>query len=181
MEIFQTIIVVVFGLTAIAGALFMVILHNPVRAAMGLLLTMVSIGAIFITLGAHFVGFVQIIVYAGAIVILFLFAVMHFPVGKIRRDRIPMTKLVGIILIVILGVTLLMNGVLAVSAFGEAGGAGFAERNFNDTLEIGQRFLSDWLYPFELVSVLMLIALIASVHLTRRRSVSTPDDGGEEK
>lgn len=178
MEIFQTIIVVVFGLTAIAGALFMVVLHNPVRAAMGLLLTMVSIGVIFITIGAHFVGFVQVIVYAGAIVILFLFAVMHFPVGKIRRDRIPMTKLVGIILLVILGVTLLMNGVLAVSAFG---GAGFAERNFNDTLEIGQRFLSDWIYPFELVSVLMLIALIASVHLTRTRSVSTPDDGGEEK
>ncbi len=177
MVILEGIVIIIFGLAAVFGALVMVLQRDPIRAALGLLLTMASIGAIFLAIGAHFLGFVQIIVYAGAIVILFLFAIMHFPVGKLRRDRIPATRIVGGVLILVLAVTFLVN--LAIVA--RAGGAAllFAPRNFNDALEIGQRFTSDWIYPFELISVLLLVAVIASVHLTRARTSNNRDKGGE--
>lgn len=170
-------IIVVFGLAAIAGALVLVLQTNPIRAALGLLLTMAGIGIIYLTMGAHFVGFVQLIVYAGAIVILFLFAVMHFPVGKRRRDRIPGTRLVGFILIALLAVILLRN--LAIVARFGVFGIPFAARDYSDALAIGRRFMSDWIYPFELISILLLVAVIAAVHLTRPASRDEDEKGDE--
>jgi len=175
MEIFQNILIAFFGITAVAGGVFVLTQANPVRAALGLLSAMVSIGFIFIAIGAYFIGFVQLIIYAGAIVILFLFAVMQFPVGKMRRDRAAFTTLFGIVLAGILGLTLLANVVLHATNFGTA--TGFAEGNIYDAAEIGRRFLSDWLYPFELVGLLLLVAIVSAIYLTRS-PIKTGNDGG---
>jgi NADH-quinone oxidoreductase subunit J len=179
MSVFQNIVVVIAGIAAIAGALITFIQRDPVRAALGLLLTMVSVGIIFLAEGAHFVGFVQIIVYAGGIVILFMFAVMLFPIGRIRRDRIPTTGLLGVFLVIALGFALMSLVILITAQLGTR--VSFASTSMADTLEIGKRFLSDWLYPFELISLLILVAMVAAFHLTRPGSVADDIEEGEEK
>jgi NADH-quinone oxidoreductase subunit J len=171
-------IIVLFGLAAVAGALALVMQSDPVRAALGLLLSMASIGVIYLALGAHFVGFVQLIVYAGAIVILFLFAVMHFPLGKRRRDRIPGARLMGFVLIALLAVILLRDLAL-VAHFGIAT-VPVAARGYADALAIGRRFTSDWIYPFELISILLLVGVVAAVYLTRPASEGEGPKGGED-
>lgn len=182
MVIIQNLLIVIFGLASIAGGLILIIQPNPVRAALGLLLSMASMGAIYLTIGANFVGWFQIIIYAGAIVILFLFAVMHFPVGKLRRDRIPSVRFFGIITVILLGVILFTN--LSFLMDSDMLGLKIAPRSMNDALDIGNRFLTDWIYPFELISVLLLVGVVAAVHITRPYEESTgmePDEESEIK
>ena len=167
----------IFCLLAILGALILFFQQNPVRAALGLLLSMVSMGAIFLAIGAQFMGFGQLMVYAGAIVILFLFAVMHFPVGKIRRDRIPSIQLLGVLwILVLLGIfvaNLLTLGNSDIIALPIAP----RQNVVNEITAIGSRFLTDWIYPFELISVLLLIAVVAYMHITRPFVASRGGDG----
>lgn len=165
MGLFINIIVFIAGIAAVIGAVSMIFQQNPVRAALGLLVSLSAVGIIFLAIGAHFVGFVQFMIYAGAIVILFLFAIMNFPVGRLRRDRIPATRLVGMLLIIILAV-ILFSDLVMIAGTG-ALNAPFAARHLDDALKIGQRFVFQWAYPFELIGVLLLVAVIASIHLTR--------------
>jgi NADH-quinone oxidoreductase subunit J len=166
MTVFVDIIIVLSGLAAVAGATTMVRQTNPVRAALGLLLSLASVGVMFLAVGAHFLGFVQLMIYAGAIVILFLFAIMNFPIGKLRRDKIPSTRMLGWVLIMILAAILL--GDLAVMGQSGALNLPFAVRQFDDALRIGKELVYNWSYPFELTGVLLLVAVVASMHLTRR-------------
>jgi NADH-quinone oxidoreductase subunit J len=166
MIVFEDIIIILSGLAAIAGAITMVMQANPVRAALGLLLSLASVGVMFLSMGAHFLGFIQLMIYAGAIVILFLFAIMNFPLGKLRRDKIPSTRLIGWVLIMIL-VSILLGDLVVMGQTG-ALNLPFAVRQFDDTLRIGKELVYNWTYPFELIGVLLLVAVVASMHLTRR-------------
>jgi NADH:ubiquinone oxidoreductase subunit 6 (subunit J) len=175
---FEDIVIIVFGVAAVVGAMLLLIQRDPVRAALGLLLSLASVGMMFIAMGAHFVGFVQLMIYAGAIIILFLFAVMHFPLTRLRRDRIPITRLIGWILIGLLAV-ILFTDLSLLSRLGVFS-LPLAPRRFDDALNIGRRFMSDWIYPFELVGVLLLIAVVAAMHITRAGKPDG-DEEGEEK
>ncbi|HEX9746652.1 MAG TPA: NADH-quinone oxidoreductase subunit J [bacterium] len=165
--VIENVVIGFFGFTAIIGALILVLQKNPVRAALGLLLSMVSIGMLFLAEGASFVGFVQLMIYAGAIVILFLFAVMHFPLGRQKRPRLPHMDAIGFLGVVVLGITMLIN--LALIFQSKLLASGFAPR-LHPNIEvknIGLRFMDDWIYPFELISVLLLVGVIAAVYITR--------------
>jgi NADH-quinone oxidoreductase subunit J len=162
------------GLAAVAGAIGMVMQRNPVRAALGLLLSLSGVGIMFIAMGAHFLGFVQLMIYAGAIVVLFMFAIMNFPVGKLRRDRIPATQIVGWVLIVILLAILL--GDLSVMWSSGVLGAQITTRSLDDALRIGKQLVYNWIYPFELIGVLLLVAVVAAMHLTREQSGCGEDE-----
>lgn len=164
-DFFENVIIFFAGLASIAGALILLFHKNPVRAALGLLLSMISIGVIYLTIGALFVGFIHLLVYAGAIVILFLFAIMHFPLGRIRRDRTPSTSIIGAVLIIAL-ITILLGNFVALHEK-NIWQLTFASGNPKDALEIGRRFINDWIYPFELIGILLLVAIVATVHLTK--------------
>ena len=176
--LFANLILVASGIVSVAGAIILLVHRNPVRAALGLLMSLVGVGFMFLTIGAHFVGFVQLMIYAGAIVVLFLFAVMHFPLGKLRRDRIPGTRLLGWALVIVLFAILLID----LSALARSGALNsmIAPRQFDDALQIGRRLVSDWIYPFELIGVLLLVAVVAVMHLTRPDSTS-PDAKEDRK
>jgi NADH-quinone oxidoreductase subunit J len=173
--LFENIIVVLAGLMSVAGALGLLLNRDPVRAALGLLLSLSGVGFIFLTLGAHFLGFVQLIIYAGAIVILFLFAIMNFPLGRLKRDRAPITSLLGFVLVVVLLGILLADLSFLVKSTNL--NLPFAARQYDDALRISRRLIFDWIYPFELAGVLLLAAIIAAVRLSGK---SGDDNRSEE-
>ncbi|NJD10904.1 MAG: NADH-quinone oxidoreductase subunit J [Gemmatimonadetes bacterium] len=162
-----------FAALAVGGALGTITRRNPVASLLFLVLTFFSLAAIYVLLGAHFIAAVQVIVYAGAILVLFLFVIMLLNLGHDYASD-------------------LRGGLWIVAAFGAAGLIGFAIwrafRTTNAVLETGagvhldaqvdtlnavgaiaQPLFQRFLVPFELTSILLLIAIIGAVLLAKRR------------
>ncbi|HYE80479.1 MAG TPA: NADH-quinone oxidoreductase subunit J [bacterium] len=150
------------GVLALAGALTMVLQQDPIRSALGLLVTMLGLGIIYLLLAAPFVGFVQLVVYAGAIVVLFLLALMNFPVGELAPDRLRGTAGAATLGLVLLGVYLQQVIIQAPLASQTSPVDGSPEG-------IGRVLMTDYLYLFELASILLLVALVSAIFLTRER------------
>lgn len=155
----------VFALLAIGGGLSAVMTvtsRNLVHAALFLAATLASIGGVFLVLQADFLALVQVLVYVGAVAVLFLFGLMltRAPVGREALDS--QNRALGF------GVALTMFGVLAaliVQAFQDAASNVPASTSIGG---IGEAIFSSWVLPFELASMLLLAALIGAVVLARR-------------
>jgi NADH-quinone oxidoreductase subunit J len=173
----ETLKVVYFYLCAaitVAGALFTVGAINPIRGAMGLLLTISGIAALFLSLHAEFLAAVQLIVYAGAVVVLFLFAIMLLGPAALPpddRESLP-SRLVGAVGVGLLGV----GGVLSILARN-----GQAPKNFpvikggEGTIEVVAReVFGPGLVPFELASALLMVAVVGAVAVARGRQGEAP-------
>lgn len=163
----------VLAAVSIASALALVANRNPVRSALSLVVNLLALAAIYITLSAQFIAAVQVIVYAGAIMVLFLFVIMLLnlgaPAGLRESGRLRTPVAVG--LAVLFLVLLSAAGTLSVGLAGANGTAATAAAN--GTVEaIGYNLFDPkqpWLFPFELTSILLLIGIIGSVVLAKRR------------
>ena len=101
------VLLVIFGLVAICSAICVVAFKNPIHSALALILTFFSQAGLFIALGAHFVAAVQVIVYAGAIMVLFLFVIMLLNLGSLQdtaRQNISAIKIFVLVLAVLLAI-----------------------------------------------------------------------------
>lgn len=155
---------------AIAGALSVVIARNPIRSAMGLLLLILSVAGLFIALNAQFLAAIQLIVYAGAIVVLFLFVIMLLgPMATPPSDRRGLTaRVFG-------GGLFALAGLGALTAVARAGASAHATplpkvpESFGGIDAMGSVFFSDALVPFELSSALLMVAVIGAVAVARGR------------
>lgn len=163
---------VVFILLAVAtggAAVATVTSRNLVHAALFLGASLAGIGAVFLLLRADFVGMVQVVVYLGAITVLFLFGLMltRAPIGREALDSRsrPMALAVSSILFVVLTF-------LIVSAFGNTPTEAIAGVSIAD---LGVALFSTWVFPFEVVSMLLLAALVGAVSLARRESGESGD------
>ncbi len=161
--------IVFLGLSffAISGGLTMLIHKNPIYCALGLLITVLSVAGLFALLSATFMFMVQIIVYAGAIMTIILFIMMFLNIQD--KDLPPEPKknvliLLGIIFMIPINL-LVLEGV---SRLPESDMSIIAE-GFGGIKELGIKLYTDWLLPFELISILLLVALIGSVVLAKRR------------
>lgn len=163
----QLIFFAALAVVAIAGASGVVFSKNPVYSALSLLLNFAVLAVFYILLRAQFLAVVQVIVYAGAIVVLFLFVIMLIG-GDLRlfeertRSRQIATVLslvLGVLMLAGLGVVII-SGLLAPST-GEVPGNGSVQA-------IGEILFTDYLLPFELASVLLLVAMIGAVVLARK-------------
>jgi NADH-quinone oxidoreductase subunit J len=151
------------AVTMVIGGIQVVTTQNVVRAALYLVIVLAGVAAIYILLAAEFVAIVQVLVYIGAIVVLFLFGIMltRAPVGRdvgLDNDQ----RLVGVL--VALGLLGLMCWVLA-------DGFGTTKVPMNSvirTAAIGDSLLGPYVIPFEVVSVLLLAALVGAVAIARR-------------
>jgi len=146
-----------------AAAIGTVTARNVVHAALYLVVALASVGVTFLLLGAEFVGWVQILIYVGAIVILFLFGLMltKAPIG---RDSLDVTnRAVGAIVAALLFAGLVWM-LQAAFPMGEAPVAPAA----GATLDIGTAMFKDYVLPFEAVSFLLLAALIGAIVLARK-------------
>lgn len=168
---------VVFVLSAVmilGGALGVITRSNPVHAALSLVLTLFGIAVQFVSHEAHFLAAVQVIVYAGAIVVLFLFVIMLLGVDRTEDLSIePITAQRPLAAIVGLGVTGLVIAAIVASrdSLNSAGGGldatTLASPDAN-VKQLSRSIFSDNVFAFELTSVLLLVAVIGTVLMARR-------------
>ena len=171
---------VIAAVAVLSGALGVILAKNPVHAALSLVGTLFGIAVLFIAQDAQFLAAVQVIVYAGAIVVLFLFVIMLL--GVDRLDDLDTDPLVGqrpvaIIAGILLGAALL--AVLLTSAItGQSGGAAKVDAKVPNVTQLGRVLFTSYLFPFEITSVLLIIAVVGAVVLARG-SAGDQVDGDE--
>ena len=164
---------VVFFVAAVgvlAGALGTVVLRNPFYSVLALVGHLVSLAVLFLLLRAEFVAMAQVIVYAGAVMVLYVFVVSyvggaeHMLAGAATTRMKVASGLFGLLLFVELSIAILGSGLGALDSEGAALGPGFGSPG-----QIGELLLTKFLLAFELASFLLLIAAVGAVTLARRR------------
>ena len=165
---------IIFGAIAIAAALGVILSRRPVYSALFLLLNFAALAALYIMLHAQFLAAVQVIVYAGAIVVLFLFVVMLIGGGETPDEssarpagaREPgWTRIAALVLMVVLIAGLgygIVSGTLSQT---QGSAVVFGEGSVQ---AIGQALYTTYLFPFELTSLLLLVGIIGAVVLARK-------------
>ena len=155
--------VIVAGL-AIASALGLILKRNPIHGALFLVVNLACVAVLYLTLGAEFLAAAQVIVYAGAIAVLFVFAIMVLIPGKEETGPDPRrsTRMLAVPVGALLLVQLVMILSARRSAPAPAAPAGGVE-------SLGRLLFTDYLFPFELTSVLLLAAMVGVLVLARRR------------
>ena len=156
----------------LTGAFGVILLRNPVHCALMLVLTLFGIALEFIDQSADFLAAVQIIVYAGAVVILFLFVIMFLGVDRpdprtaeATRFQRPLAAVLGLVaLIEILVLSRVDHWVSGASSV-----AGALDGPGQNVQKLGQSIYTGYLLPFEMTAALLLIAVVAAVVLSRRR------------
>lgn len=152
---------------AITGAVAMLLYKSPIYAALGLLISVISVGGLFALLSASFMFMVQIIVYAGAIMTLLLFILMYLNIDEKDLPQEPKRNfLIGLGIAIMLPINALILDTVAKMPQADMS---IVEEGFGGVKEIGLILYKDWLIPFELISILLLVALIGSVVLAKKR------------
>jgi NADH-quinone oxidoreductase subunit J len=171
----ELVVFLVAGAICLGGALGVVLNSNPVHAALSLVATLFGVAVLFVAQDAHFLAAVQVIVYAGAIVVLFLFVLMLL--GVDRAEDLSVEPLSGQrIAAVVIGLGVLALPVLAVaSTDGEATGIrpvdGAADRvtdGVADIAQLGESLFTSYLFAFEVTSILLVIAVVGAVVMARK-------------
>lgn len=163
-----TLFMIIFGATALLGALSTVLQKHPINAGMSLILTFLSVSGLYGLLDAHFLAFIQIIVYVGAIMILIVYTIMLMDLRDSDMiGRISMGKGIGAI---VAAVTL---SVLLLIAPDAASQSAVGTPEFGTTAAFARQLFTTWLIPFEVTSVLLLAGIVGALHLAR------PAVGGE--
>jgi len=179
----ELVVFVIAGAACLAGALGVVFSENPVHAALSLVGTLFGIAVLFVAQEANFLAAVQVIVYAGAIVVLILFVLMLLGVDEVEDLRIePLVGQRVAAAIVALGVLALTFGALASTGFEVTGVVGEIDTSVPDINRLGESLFTDYLYAFELVSLLLLIAVVGAIVMGRRpRGPEIVDPGQPER
>jgi NADH-quinone oxidoreductase subunit J len=175
---------VVAAAACLAGAVGVVASRNPVHAALSLVGTLFGIAVLFVAESANFLAAVQVIVYAGAIVVLFLFVIMLL--GVDRADDLEVEPLVGqrvAAVFVALGILGLTFAAIASTGYEATGAVVGFDADVPDINRLGQSLFTDFLFAFEITSILLVIAVVGAVLLARRgrREDEIIDPGQEER
>jgi NADH-quinone oxidoreductase subunit J len=154
--------VAIFGAVAALSAIAVVTSKNVVHAALYLVLVLGAAGAIFLMLGAEFVGWTQILIYVGAIIVLLLFGLMltAAPIGRSALDN--QQRVVALI------TAAAVFGVFTFIIWRSFGGQRIHLNQVVRTADIGKSLFSGYILPFELVSVLLLGALVGAIVLAKK-------------
>lgn len=160
----------------LVGAIGVIVRKHPVHAALSLVLTLFGVAVLFVAQEAHFLAAVQVIVYAGAIVVLFLFVIMLLGVDKVENieiEPIPVQRPLAVIVGAGLLGMLVTAVVQARSSIATGSGSGLdiattTGDHDSNVRQIARSLFSDYVFAFELVSVLLVVAVVATVLLSRR-------------
>jgi NADH-quinone oxidoreductase subunit J len=157
------------GIGAVAGAIGVIALRNPFYTVLALVFHLLSLAALFLLLQAQFVAAAQVIVYAGAVMVLYVFVVAYIggqdePLGVPGRGLVGAAMLAAGALFVELCIAMLGSGLKAIDSRGAK-----LPADFGTPQQIGQLLLTKFLFVFELASILLLVAAVGAVILARRR------------
>lgn len=161
----MTILFYLFAALAVLGGLLMVSLRNPLSGAFSLILSLVSLAGLFAMLQAEFVFILQVLVYAGAIMVLIIFTIMLLNLKKEELEEAPVSWMRLIF-------TALVCAVGAFGAIRVFSGITPAQvdvaADFGSIEGVGRVMLSDFLYPFEVISLVLLVAVVGVVLLAKK-------------
>jgi len=156
----------ILALVAVGAALGMLFSKNAIYAAIFLVLNFATVAVFFLTLGGTFIAVTQVAVYAGAIMVLFLFVIMLLGAEKLGEGgtlgwQKPLALILGLILLV-------ETGYVIFSQAGVVENTVALPDGFGSPYEIGKLLYSQYLLPFEITSILLLVAMIGAIVLTRQ-------------
>jgi NADH-quinone oxidoreductase subunit J len=174
-----TVVFVTAALLIVIGAIGVISVRNPVHAALCLIMTLFGVAVAFVAQSADFLAAVQIIVYAGAIVVLFLFVIMFL--GVDRREHIEFEPLVGQRAFAGVGVAITVAGLVTLMARSHwvTGAVSVSSKLSNgsgNVKELGTAVFTTYLFAFEATSALLVIAVVGAVLLARRERSATTED-----
>src|SRR3954468_3133531 len=157
----------VFGIICAAGAVNLLLQRHPINSALSLVVVMGSLAVEYLLLGAEFVAAIQVIVYAGAIMVLFVFVIMLLNAGEEEHTRGSKIALLFGVPGRIVGSALVEEILVRSDPSTQSVGIGSL---YGSASSIGRLLFSNFLLPFEITSVLILIAIMGAVVLARRES-----------
>lgn len=170
----ELVLFIIFGSIALVAAVAVITSRNPVHAVIYLVINFFALAMFYLILAAQFIAFLQVLVYAGAIMVLFLFVVMLLNLtGEIEnvRDKLPGQRWLALLL----GAFVLAESAVVITTSAFAGSPGMRTPEslptaFGTSAPVGERLFFYYLLPFEVTSLLLLIAIIGSIALARRRA-----------
>ncbi|MFK7816091.1 MAG: NADH-quinone oxidoreductase subunit J [Gammaproteobacteria bacterium] len=167
----QTTVFYFFSGILVLSALAMITVRNPVHAALFLVLAFFTSGALWLLLEAEFLGIVLILVYVGAVMVLFLFVVMMLDINiaKMRAGYaryLPVGLLVGAVMAAEMIIILSKSTFEHVQPNAKAA-------DYSNTQELGKLLYTEYVYPFEIAGVILLVAIIAAITLTMRKRAAS--------
>ena len=160
----EQILFVIFGAIAVLGALMVVTRRHPMASALYLILTLFAVAALFVLRQAHFLAAIQVIVYAGAVVVLFIFVIMliNVPDRKLPVERPAGLRFLG----VIVAGLFIVESALVARRLGEPAARAV---DAGSVRAVGRALFGDYLLAFELTSVLLLAAVIGAIALAKKK------------
>ncbi len=176
--LFEQLLFFVAGLGALAGALGVVLIRNPFYSVLSLVAHLISLALLFLLLRAEFMAAAQVVIYAGAVMVLYVFVVAYVggsdePLGPEGGPLRRIGPLFAGVLFLELAIAVVGSSLDALDSTGPEVGASFGSPG-----EIGRLLLTKFLLPFEAASFLLLVAAVGAVVLARkRRGLEEPDDG----
>jgi len=152
---------------AVLSAIAVIVRRNPVHSAIALIFTLLSLAGLYLMLYAPFVAGVQIILYVGGIVVLFLFVIMLINIDRMQREyQFNKQWLVALLATAVLGALFVAVYVKGQSIFPHNAVRFLEEKN---TQEVGKMLYVDYLLPFEIASLLLLVAIVGAVVMAKKR------------
>ncbi|MGI4758311.1 MAG: NADH-quinone oxidoreductase subunit J family protein [Janthinobacterium lividum] len=166
----QLALFIIFAVLCVLGALNLLLQRSPINSALSLVVVMLSLAVIYWTLGAEFLAAAQVIVYSGAIMVLFTFVIMLLNAGEEVRTRgSRVAYIVGIPGVVCIAAVLSYT-FLHEHSLGYATLGGRLNNGVSNMTEISRVLFTDLLLPFEVTSILILVAILGAVVLARKDS-----------
>ena len=170
----HTIFFYFFSIITVGSALMVIASKNTVHAVFFLILDFISVGCLFIMIGAEFLGMIMLIVYVGAVAVLFLFVVMMLNVAEqkqswfrgLKSTHIPVGLIVSII---ILSEVLVVIGGWKYKANFISTDSIVIESNFSNTHQLGSVLYTDYIYLFQIAGIILLLSMIGAIILTYRK------------
>ena len=171
---FEIFVFYVFATVLVGAAVAVVTVRNPVHAALFLVLAFFTAADLWLMLRAEFLAIALVLVYVGAVMVLFLFVVMMLDINidRLREGfwrNLPVAALVGLVMLVemVLVIGGRSTGLSGVPVPPDPGAG------YSNTKELGRMLYTDYVYPFELAAVVLLVAIVAAIALTMRRRKDT--------
>ena len=179
---FETLVFYLFAAVTVFAALRVITVRNPVHAALFLVLAFCSMAGIWMLLEAEFLAITLVLVYVGAVMVLFLFVVMMLDINIERmregfREHLPLAAVIGLMMAIEMGMVL----------GGKYFGADQVSRplphapGYSNTRELGRVLYTGYVYPFEIAAVILLVAIIAAIALTLRQRKDTKHQKPEQQ
>lgn len=166
-SIFEPLFFWTFSILGIAGGIGLITQRNPIMAALSLILNFFSIAGLYLSLQAEFIAIIQIIVYAGAIMVLFLFVIMLLNLQDEKHQKFDTNKGIAFIL----GIAFLGEMIYVFQSFMDrkvTGHFDIGDKALGNVEQIGHAMMTEYLFPFEMISVVLLASLIGAIVIAKK-------------